>query len=150
MCKHSAIEKNSSKKSLTAQYCHDIHPHDTTEYNQTTTGLSEWGVHLANMQQEIWHHLPHCPSLMLMSHLECMVSASLTTAEIEYWHVPLTWLLGWEVIAEDETKEADNNLSLSNLDSSPGTSGHKGHDSSGNFHLQSINIYTCFCYETCF
>ncbi|TSQ81072.1 Transcription initiation factor TFIID subunit 7 [Bagarius yarrelli] len=36
----------------------------------------------------------------------------------------------WEVIAEDETKETDNNLSLSNLDSSPGTSGHKGHDSS--------------------
>lgn len=37
------------------------------------------------------------------------------------------------MIAEDETKETDNNLSLSNLDSSPGTSGHKGHDSSGNF-----------------
>ncbi|KAK3536169.1 hypothetical protein QTP70_032724, partial [Hemibagrus guttatus] len=36
----------------------------------------------------------------------------------------------WEVIAEDETKEIDNNLSLSNLDSSPGTSGNKGHDSS--------------------
>lgn len=36
----------------------------------------------------------------------------------------------WEVIAEDESKEADNNLSLSNLDSSPGTSGHKGHGSS--------------------
>ncbi|KAM9469994.1 transcription initiation factor TFIID subunit 7 isoform 1-T2 [Clarias gariepinus] len=36
----------------------------------------------------------------------------------------------WEVIAEDETKETDNNLSLSNLDSSPGTSEHKGHDSS--------------------
>ncbi|XP_060741215.1 transcription initiation factor TFIID subunit 7 isoform X1 [Tachysurus vachellii] len=36
----------------------------------------------------------------------------------------------WEVIAEDETKEADNNLSLSNLDSSPGTAGHKGHESS--------------------
>ncbi|XP_030621797.1 transcription initiation factor TFIID subunit 7 [Chanos chanos] len=38
----------------------------------------------------------------------------------------------WEVIAEDETKEADNNGSLANLDSSPGTSGHKtGHGSSG-------------------
>ncbi|XP_076878045.1 transcription initiation factor TFIID subunit 7 isoform X2 [Brachyhypopomus gauderio] len=36
----------------------------------------------------------------------------------------------WEVIAEDESKEADNNLSLSNLDSSPGASGHKGHGSS--------------------
>lgn len=43
----------------------------------------------------------------------------------------LTRLLGWEVIAEDETKEADNNLSLPNLDSSPGASGHKGHSSSG-------------------
>uniref|UniRef100_A0AAY5K351 TAFII55 protein conserved region domain-containing protein n=1 Tax=Esox lucius TaxID=8010 RepID=A0AAY5K351_ESOLU len=31
----------------------------------------------------------------------------------------------WEVIAEDETKEADNHGSLANLDSSPGTSGHK-------------------------
>lgn len=46
------------------------------------------------------------------------------------------------MIAEDETKETDNNLSLSNLDSSPGTSGHKGHDSSGNFHLQMINHET--------
>uniref|UniRef100_A0A671MS28 Transcription initiation factor TFIID subunit 7-like n=1 Tax=Sinocyclocheilus anshuiensis TaxID=1608454 RepID=A0A671MS28_9TELE len=36
----------------------------------------------------------------------------------------------WEVIAEDEAKEPDNNLSLSNLESSPGTSGHKGHGSS--------------------
>uniref|UniRef100_A0A8C7DDK0 TATA-box binding protein associated factor 7 n=1 Tax=Oncorhynchus kisutch TaxID=8019 RepID=A0A8C7DDK0_ONCKI len=37
----------------------------------------------------------------------------------------------WEVIAEDETKEADNHGSLANLDSSPGTSGHKmGHGSS--------------------
>lgn len=36
----------------------------------------------------------------------------------------------WEVIAEDETKEPDNSLSLSNLESSPGTSGHKGHGSS--------------------
>lgn len=35
----------------------------------------------------------------------------------------------WEVIAEDEFKETDN-LQLSNLDSSPGTSGHKGHGSS--------------------
>ncbi|TRY60119.1 hypothetical protein DNTS_006432 [Danionella cerebrum] len=31
----------------------------------------------------------------------------------------------WEVIAEDESKEPDNSLSLSNLESSPGTSGHK-------------------------
>lgn len=39
---------------------------------------------------------------------------------------------GWEVIAEDESKEADQNSSLANLDSSPGTSGHKmGHGSSG-------------------
>ncbi|MGH0160278.1 UNVERIFIED_CONTAM: hypothetical protein FKN15_053114 [Acipenser sinensis] len=39
--------------------------------------------------------------------------------------------IGWEVIAEDETKEADNHGSLANLDSSPGTSGHKlGHGSS--------------------
>uniref|UniRef100_A0A9J7ZVS4 TAF7 RNA polymerase II, TATA box binding protein (TBP)-associated factor n=1 Tax=Cyprinus carpio carpio TaxID=630221 RepID=A0A9J7ZVS4_CYPCA len=36
----------------------------------------------------------------------------------------------WEVIAEDETKEPDNSFSLSNLESSPGTSGHKGHGSS--------------------
>lgn len=36
----------------------------------------------------------------------------------------------WEIIAEDETKEPDNSLSLSNLESSPGTSGHKGHGSS--------------------
>ncbi|KAG9338627.1 hypothetical protein JZ751_025465 [Albula glossodonta] len=37
----------------------------------------------------------------------------------------------WEVIAEDETKEADNHGSLANLDASPGTSGHKtGHGSS--------------------
>ena len=44
----------------------------------------------------------------------------------------LTWCPGWEVIAEDETKEADNHGSLANLDSSPGTSGHKmGHGSSG-------------------
>ncbi|XP_031413823.1 transcription initiation factor TFIID subunit 7 [Clupea harengus] len=36
----------------------------------------------------------------------------------------------WEVIAEDESKEAENNGSLPNLDSSPGTSGHKmGHGS---------------------
>lgn len=39
---------------------------------------------------------------------------------------------GWEVIAEDESKEADQHGSLGNLDSSPGTSGHKmGHGSSG-------------------
>uniref|UniRef100_A0A8C9TYZ4 TAF7 RNA polymerase II, TATA box binding protein (TBP)-associated factor n=3 Tax=Scleropages formosus TaxID=113540 RepID=A0A8C9TYZ4_SCLFO len=31
----------------------------------------------------------------------------------------------WEVIAEDETKEPDSHGSLANLDSSPGTSGHK-------------------------
>ncbi|XP_056625045.1 transcription initiation factor TFIID subunit 7 [Triplophysa dalaica] len=36
----------------------------------------------------------------------------------------------WEIIAEDESKEPDNSLSLSNLESSPGTSGHKGHGSS--------------------
>ncbi|KAJ8281713.1 hypothetical protein COCON_G00042320 [Conger conger] len=37
----------------------------------------------------------------------------------------------WEVIPEDDTKEADNHGSLANLDSSPGTSGHKmGHGSS--------------------
>jgi len=38
---------------------------------------------------------------------------------------------GWEVIAEDETKEADQHGSLANLDSSPGTSMHKGHGSTG-------------------
>lgn len=39
---------------------------------------------------------------------------------------------GWEIIAEDESKEADQHGSLANLDSSPGTSGHKmGHGSSG-------------------
>lgn len=48
--------------------------------------------------------------------------------------VPLTCLIllsGWEVIAEDETKEADNHGSLTSLDiSSPGMSGHKqGHGS---------------------
>ncbi|XP_037531669.1 transcription initiation factor TFIID subunit 7 isoform X1 [Nematolebias whitei] len=37
----------------------------------------------------------------------------------------------WEVIAEDESKEADQHGSLGNLDSSPGTSGLKmGHESS--------------------
>ncbi|MEQ2216534.1 transcription initiation factor TFIID subunit 7, partial [Xenoophorus captivus] len=37
----------------------------------------------------------------------------------------------WEIIAEDETKEADQHGSLANLDSSPGISGHKmGHGSS--------------------
>lgn len=49
---------------------------------------------------------------------------------------PLTHLFllsGWEVIAEDETKEADNHGSLTSLDiSSPGMSGHKqAHGSSG-------------------
>lgn len=40
---------------------------------------------------------------------------------------------GWEVIAEDETKEAENHGLLSGLDiSSPGMTGHKqGHGSSG-------------------
>lgn len=39
---------------------------------------------------------------------------------------------GWEIIAEDESKEGDQHGSLANLDSSPGTSGHKmGHGSSG-------------------
>uniref|UniRef100_A0A3B5MDK6 TAF7 RNA polymerase II, TATA box binding protein (TBP)-associated factor n=1 Tax=Xiphophorus couchianus TaxID=32473 RepID=A0A3B5MDK6_9TELE len=38
---------------------------------------------------------------------------------------------GWEIIAEDESKEADQHGSLANLDSSPGTSGHKmGHGAS--------------------
>uniref|UniRef100_A0A671VG57 TAF7 RNA polymerase II, TATA box binding protein (TBP)-associated factor n=1 Tax=Sparus aurata TaxID=8175 RepID=A0A671VG57_SPAAU len=37
----------------------------------------------------------------------------------------------WEIINEDESKEADQHGSLANLDSSPGTSGHKmGHGSS--------------------
>ncbi|KAF3838608.1 hypothetical protein F7725_010376 [Dissostichus mawsoni] len=37
----------------------------------------------------------------------------------------------WEIIAEDESKEGDQHGSLANLDSSPGTSGHKmGHGSS--------------------
>ncbi|KAJ3587880.1 hypothetical protein NHX12_011475 [Muraenolepis orangiensis] len=35
----------------------------------------------------------------------------------------------WEVIAEDETKEPDQHGSHANLDSSPGTSVHKGHGS---------------------
>jgi len=55
------------------------------------------------------------------------------------FHVPLFpltrlfLLSGWEVIAEDETKEVDNHGSLTSLDiSSPGMSGHKqGHGSSG-------------------
>lgn len=39
---------------------------------------------------------------------------------------------GWEIIAEDESKDADQHGSLGNLDSSPGTSSHKmGHGSSG-------------------
>lgn len=74
---------------------------------------------------------------MLVSHLEYIVHDGWIIKNSRNGStVTLTWLLGWEVIAEDETKETDNNLSLSNLDSSPGTSGHKGHDSSGNFHLQ--------------
>lgn len=45
----------------------------------------------------------------------------------------LTWgNSGWEIIAEDESKDADQHGSLGNLDSSPGTSSHKmGHGSSG-------------------
>lgn len=45
----------------------------------------------------------------------------------------LTWRnSGWEIIAEDESKDADQHGSLGNLDSSPGTSSHKmGHGSSG-------------------
>lgn len=39
---------------------------------------------------------------------------------------------GWEIINEDESKDGDQHSSLANLDSSPGTSGHKmGHGSSG-------------------
>ncbi|NWW89765.1 TAF7 factor, partial [Rhynochetos jubatus] len=46
----------------------------------------------------------------------------------------------WEVIAEDETKEADNHGSLTSLDiSSPGMSGHKqGHGSSEHDELREI------------
>ncbi|XP_001369129.2 transcription initiation factor TFIID subunit 7 [Monodelphis domestica] len=46
----------------------------------------------------------------------------------------------WEVIAEDETKEADNQVSLAGLDiSSPGMSGHKqGHGSSEHDELREI------------
>ncbi|KFP66299.1 Transcription initiation factor TFIID subunit 7, partial [Cariama cristata] len=47
---------------------------------------------------------------------------------------------GWEVIAEDETKEVDNHGSLTSLDiSSPGMSGHKqGHGSSEHDELREI------------
>ncbi|NXC80210.1 TAF7 factor, partial [Cercotrichas coryphoeus] len=56
---------------------------------------------------------------------------------------PLTHLCllsGWEVIAEDETKEVDNHGSLTSLDiSSPGMSGHKqGHGSSEHDELREI------------
>ncbi|NWX66860.1 TAF7 factor, partial [Promerops cafer] len=56
---------------------------------------------------------------------------------------PLTHLFllsGWEVIAEDETKEVDNHGSLTSLDiSSPGMSGHKqGHGSSEHDELREI------------
>ncbi|NXB81616.1 TAF7 factor, partial [Donacobius atricapilla] len=56
---------------------------------------------------------------------------------------PLTRLFllsGWEVIAEDETKEVDNHGSLTSLDiSSPGMSGHKqGHGSSEHDELREI------------
>ncbi|KAM9067062.1 LOW QUALITY PROTEIN: transcription initiation factor TFIID subunit 7-like [Sarcophilus harrisii] len=46
----------------------------------------------------------------------------------------------WEVIAEDETKEIDNQVSLAGLDiSSPGMSGHKqGHSSSEHDELREI------------
>lgn len=38
---------------------------------------------------------------------------------------------GWEIINEDELKDGDQHGSLANMDSSPGTSGHKmGHGSS--------------------
>ncbi|NWJ11881.1 TAF7 factor, partial [Crypturellus undulatus] len=49
-------------------------------------------------------------------------------------------LPGWEVIAEDETKEVDNHGSLTSLDiSSPGMSGHKqGHGSSEHDELREI------------
>ncbi|NWI63685.1 TAF7 factor, partial [Todus mexicanus] len=47
--------------------------------------------------------------------------------------------LGWEVIAEDETKEVDNHGSLTSLDISPGMSGHKqGHGSSEHDELREI------------
>ncbi|NWX91824.1 TAF7 factor, partial [Nothoprocta pentlandii] len=54
---------------------------------------------------------------------------------------PLTeGAVGWEVIAEDETKEVDNHGSLTSLDiSSPGMSGHKqGHGSSEHDELREI------------
>lgn len=39
---------------------------------------------------------------------------------------------GWEIIAEDESKDTDQHGALANLDSSPGTSGIKmGHGASG-------------------
>ncbi|NWY48768.1 TAF7 factor, partial [Sylvia atricapilla] len=52
----------------------------------------------------------------------------------------LFMLSGWEVIAEDETKEVDNHGSLTSLDiSSPGMSGHKqGHGSSEHDELREI------------
>ncbi|NXJ11835.1 TAF7 factor, partial [Odontophorus gujanensis] len=54
--------------------------------------------------------------------------------------VKKAWVWGWEVIAEDETKEVDNHGSLTSLDiSSPGISGHKqGHGSSEHDELREI------------
>lgn len=57
-----------------------------------------------------------------------------------------TWRSGWEIIAEDESKEADQHSSLANLDSSPGTSGHKmGHGPSGKLpRLHGVQIDAVF------
>lgn len=53
------------------------------------------------------------------------------------------WNSGWEIIAEDESKDADQHGSLGNLDSSPGTSSHKmGHGSSG----ESQMLFSQFIY----
>lgn len=54
----------------------------------------------------------------------------------------LLQLSGWEVIAEDETKEVDNHGSLTSLDiSSPGMSGHKqGHGSSGTVGRAAVSL----------
>lgn len=63
------------------------------------------------------------------------------TGIIDIW--TLTLWSGWEVINEDETKEPDNSLSLSNLESSPGNSGHKGHGSSGEWsERKSVCLYS--------
>lgn len=108
--------------------------HDRIELD--SRDVSKFGK-CTNRPDSIIYSFIHCPFLMLVSHLEYIVHDGWIIKNSRNGStVTLTWLLGWEVIAEDETKETDNNLSLSNLDSSPGTSGHKGHDSSGNFHLQ--------------